>query len=270
MNRTLQLSNILAYILTLVVSYTASAGLLNGVTIGEVSARYPTLVTPADYAFGIWGLIYLMLGGFVAWQAGGLFGGGPHDRDDSLRQVGWWFVISSLANSLWVVCWVYGLTGLSVVMMTLLLASLIKIILNTNMERWDAPLPVIAFLWWPFCFYSGWVTLALITNVAAWLVKLGWAGGGLNPLGWAFVMIILAGLINLLMTWRRNMREFALVGVWGLTAIAVANGPSYPRLAWTAGIVAAVLFLSASVHAYRNRDTSPLVKWQEMRSSDPT
>ncbi|XP_039262708.2 uncharacterized protein LOC120338815 [Styela clava] len=33
-------------------------------TIGSVSAKYPTDVTPADYAFSIWGLIYLFQ---IAW-----------------------------------------------------------------------------------------------------------------------------------------------------------------------------------------------------------
>lgn len=34
----------------------------------EISARYPTLVTPAGWAFSIWGLIFLGEGASVVWQ----------------------------------------------------------------------------------------------------------------------------------------------------------------------------------------------------------
>ncbi|MFB9324798.1 hypothetical protein ACFFSY_02440 [Paenibacillus aurantiacus] len=42
---------------------------INGLTTGEVSAKYPVLVTPAGYAFSIWSLIYALLAGFVIYQA---------------------------------------------------------------------------------------------------------------------------------------------------------------------------------------------------------
>jgi len=48
------------------------------------------------------------------------------------------------------------------------------------MELWDAPISVIAFLWWPFVFYSGWVTVASIANVSSYLVKIGWDGFGIS------------------------------------------------------------------------------------------
>ncbi|HAJ82648.1 MAG TPA: hypothetical protein DCO64_09405, partial [Zunongwangia profunda] len=60
----------------------------------------------------------------------------------------------------WVIVWLYEYTGLSIFLMLLILFSLIKIILNTNMERWDAPLKIIAFSWWPICLYSGWIAVA--------------------------------------------------------------------------------------------------------------
>jgi hypothetical protein len=36
-------------------------------------------------------------------------------------------------------------------------------------------------------------------------------------------MIVIAGILNLVMTWNRNMREFALAAAWALIAIAVSN-----------------------------------------------
>lgn len=258
------MANPVALIATIIINYAASAGIFNGQTIGEISAQYPTLVTPAGYAFSIWGLIYVMLAGFVAYQGRRLFK--SCDNDHFVLDIGWWFVVSCIANSLWVITWVYNMTGLSVLMMTLLLVSLIKIILNTNMERWDAPMPIILFVWWPFCLYAGWITVAIIANVAAWLTKVGWNGFGLSDPTWAVMMILIAGIINLLMVRNRNMREFALTGVWALIGIIVANWGTQQAVVITATITAAVLFLAASIHAYHNQDTAPRVKWQQMKA----
>ncbi len=59
-------------------------------------------------------------------------------------------------------------------------------------------------------------------------------------------MILIAGIINLTVTWTRNMREFALVGAWALAAIAVANWEVSKTVAYTAIAVAAALFVSTS------------------------
>lgn len=264
MKRFLQIANPIALIITVIVNYMASAGFFNHQTIGEVSAQYPTLVTPAGYAFSIWGLIYLMLAGFAVYQARGLFK--SCENDAFIRDIGWWFVISCIANSLWVITWVYDWTGLSVVMMSLLLISLIRIILNTNMERWDAPMPIILFVWWPFCLYAGWITVAIIANIAAWLTKTGWGGLGLGDPTWAVIMIIAAGCINLLMIQNRNMREFALTGVWALIGIIAANWETQQTVVIAASLTAVVLFVAASVHAYKNQETAPQVKWQQMKT----
>src|SRR5690625_8033217 len=97
--------------------------------------------------------------------------------------------------------------------MFLLLFSLFRIVVNTRMELHDAPISTIAFVWWPFSLYSGWVTVALITNIAAYLTKIDWQGFGIQEVTWAVIMILATGENNLLLTWPRNMSEFSQVGV---------------------------------------------------------
>ncbi len=265
MKKTLQIANIAALIVTIIFNYVAGAGLINGQTIGDISARYDNLFTPAGYAFSIWGLIYLMLAGFVIYQARGLFK--KVENNDFILQIGWWFVSSCIANSLWLIAWVHDYLGLSVLLITVLLSSLMKIVVNTNMERWDAPFPKIVLLWWPFCFYSGWITVAIIANISAYLTKISWQGWGMNDPAWAIIMIIAAGLINLFMIVSRNMREFALVGIWGLTAVSVANWGTHQPIVITAVIVSAILFVAISIHGYKNRATAPHIKFKQMRKS---
>ena len=257
MKKVLQISNIIALVITLVINYLSNTGIFNGNTMATVSARYQNYFTPAGYAFSIWGLIYLALLAFVIYQARGLF---KETTDDwPVEKIGWWFVISCAANSAWVFAWLYDYTGLSVIIMIILLISLIKIIYNTRMELDDLPLKKIAFVWWPFCFYSGWITVALVADAAAWLTKIQWNAFGLSGITWAVIMIIIAGIINLLVTWTRNMREYALVGCWALVAIAVANWNSAQSVVISALVVASVLFISSGIHAYKNRAYNPFL-----------
>jgi hypothetical protein len=165
---------------------------------------------------------------------------------------------------LWVVFWLYGYFSFSVLAMFVLLYSLLKIVMNNQMELWDAPISVIAFLWWPFVFYSGWITVASIANVAAYLTSIGWNGWGISASTWAVIMIIVAGILNLAVTWRRNMREFALVGAWGFSAICVAQwGSTNAVVSYTALVMAAVLIISSAYHGYLNRSTNPGQKLKE-------
>ncbi|HEX6982550.1 MAG TPA: hypothetical protein VF181_07295 [Balneolaceae bacterium] len=254
--KTLQIANGIALVSVIIINYLAASGLINGVTVGEVSARYHTYFTPAGYAFSIWSLIYLALFAFAIYQGLSLFSS-KKDNDAALK-IGWWFVISCLANSLWILTWLYDLITLSVLMMILLLFSLIQIILRTKMELHDAPLKKIAFVWWPFSLYSGWIAVALIANIAAWLTKIGWDGFGISEISWTVIMILAAGAINLAITWTRNMREFALVGVWALVAIAVANWGDVQSIVYTAIIVAALLFISSGIHGFKNRNSFPV------------
>ncbi len=53
---------------TIVFNALAATGHINGVTPEMVSGKYPTVVTPAGYAFTIWSLIYVGLLAFSVYQ----------------------------------------------------------------------------------------------------------------------------------------------------------------------------------------------------------
>jgi hypothetical protein len=255
MRKVLHFTNMIAFMLMIFSNYLANTGLISNYTIGEISDKYNNLFTPAGYAFSIWGFIYLGLLAFTIYQAKGLFK--KSESDEAVLLIGWWFVVSCLANSFWIIFWLTDNIGLSVLAMILLMFSLVKIIINTRMELDDEALPRIAFVWWPFSLYSGWIAVALVANVAAYLTKINWNGFGFSELFWAIFMVIVATAINLFLTWTRNMREFALVGVWALVAIAAANWNEEESLVQISFILAAILFVSSNIHAYRNRETNP-------------
>jgi len=69
-----------------------------------------------------------------------------------------------------------------------------------------------------------------------------------------------AMVIYLLLFYYRNMREAAFVGIWALIAIAVRHWGNEPGIVWTALLAVGILFISASIQAWKNRRTLPFVR----------
>ena len=93
------------------------------------------------------------------------------------------------------------------------------------------------------------------------LTGIGWDGGISAP-AWTIIMMIVATFIYLFLIAARNMREAALVGAWGLAAIAYKQWGLHQDVVYTAIGAAVVLFIAASYHGYKNRETAPIVKWK--------
>jgi hypothetical protein len=263
MKKLLQIGNAVALVSTIFINYLSNTGLMNNTTIGEISNSYRSLFTPAGYTFAIWGIIYALLFAFAIYQGRSLFV--KVKNDDFVFKIGWWFILSCLFNSLWVFAWIYEYTGLSCVFIFLLLISLLKIVWNNRMELDDEPLPVIVFLWWPFVIYSGWVTVASIANISTYLIKIEWNGFGIPDAAWTIIMIGITVVLNLAVLWKRNMREFTLVGAWALVGIANANDIANETIATVAFAGAAMLLISAGIHGFLKRATNPFLKFKEWK-----
>ncbi len=256
------LLNTLVVIAVIFWNYWSNTGVINGSTVGEVSDRYLNLFTPAGYAFAIWGLIYLGLLVLVVDQLRLAFRGG--DQGDTILRIGPWLSIANVGNAVWLWFWLTEQPGFSVLMMGVILFSLVQVILRLNMERRDAPLAVIVPVWWPIGLYCGWIAVATIANVSAWLASIQWSAV-FTEVQWTVIMISVAGLLNLVLIFTRNMREFASVGVWAIAAIAVRHWDVMPVLQWTSVAWAVVLALAIVFHAYRNRYAGPFRSREQSR-----
>ena len=253
--------NSLSVCIAIGVNYYSQVYKINGNTVGGLSNDYFNLFTPAGYAFAIWGIIYLGLIVFCTFQIFQTFK--LKKTVEFINQTGYWFALTNVANAAWLFAWLNEYTLLSVGIMLLMLVSLIKIILNTNMERWDASRKIIAFYWWPICLYSGWIVVATIANISAYLAKINWSGFGISEVQWAVIMIVVATLLNIIIIYKRNMREFAMVGVWALVAIFIRHQDDYEDIAFTALSGAFILILQISYHGYINRKTNPFFSKQK-------
>ena len=253
--QTLSILNMLAVLFTIGINYYSQLYTIHGNRVSDMSDEYNNLFTPAGYAFAIWGIIFLALFIFAAYQ---IYRTIIRKRTfDFISQASLWFALATVGTGLWVLVWLYDYTFISVLVMLAILFSLIKVVINTNMEVWRASAQTIMFGWWPISIFAGWIAVATIANIAAYLSKLGWDGGPLSETNWTIVMIVIATLLNIVLIFRRGMREFALVGVWALFAIYVRHQNSYDTIATTALVGAVVIFVSVFSHAFKNRKINP-------------
>lgn len=243
---TLLVLNTLSLLFTLVMNGLSNKGMFNGKTVGQVSAEFETLFAPAGYAFSIWGVIYILLILFVSRQWVAWL---KQNDDLELKNTGIWFALSNLANGTWIVAWLNGKIGVSVILMLILLISLIVLAVKLRLEIWNAPMKIKIFVWWPICVYFGWIIVATVANISAFLVSIDWHGGFLNEQTWTIVMIITALAIYLLLIYFRNLREAAFVGIWALIAIAVKQWHVHPSIVVTAIFSSVVLFIAIFINA---------------------
>lgn len=209
--------NIVAFGLTVLVNGLAgSTTLLGGKLTAEISDANPTLITPAGYVFSIWGIIYILLGIFVIFQAL------PSQKGkDYQKGIGSLFALSSLLNIGWLFLWQFGYLSLSVVLMFLILSTLIAIYLRLNIGKSIVSLREKLAVHLPFQVYLGWIAIASIANVSVTLVSMGWDGFGISQETWATLIVVVALLITLLVITTRNDIAYGLVTMWAFVGIAV-------------------------------------------------
>jgi hypothetical protein len=216
----LQAGNILAMIITIIVNALAVMLPLNGKTTEYLSDKYPNLFVPAGITFSIWGIIYILWVVFAVYQARDLFK--KEEREmPFLHQITFLFILSSAANSAWIFAWHYEYVGLSLLLMIVLLLSLLAIYVRLNIGRTTAPLTEKLCVHVPFSVYLGWITVATIANVTAFLVSVNWDGFGISQLTWTIVVVSVGGLITILMLVLRKDIAYSLVVIWALLGIYI-------------------------------------------------
>lgn len=231
-----QYANLFSVILALTVNMLASTLPLNGQNTGEISDSFPVYFVPAGYVFAIWGVIY------IGWIAFTIFQLQTTQKESPrLRQLGYLFATSNLANAAWLFCWHYNQFGLSVLVMLVLLALLIASYLQLNVNRTS----VTRVEYWSvdilFSIYLGWITVATVANIADWLYFVEWNGFGISAQTWAVIMLSVASLLGLAMALKRRDAAYLVVLVWAFIGIAVKQ-VTEPMLVLIGWIAAAFMF----------------------------
>lgn len=218
-----------------------------GRTIGEQSNAVRTLITPAGWAFAIWGALYAGTLIFALYQAL------PAQRDNPLiarlrgPAAGAFF-----GNALWTAY--VQVAGLGVPSVAIILFTLLCLLKSyrilgawpsgfTAAERWCAVLPLTAL--------ASWLTVASIVNIAATLRAHGVYFGGETPFIAAAVVVVGGAIASAALVAGRGCPPFALVFFWALSAIW-ASGGQRSALVAIGVVVAALLVLIGTITGLRN------------------
>ncbi|MFZ9736525.1 MAG: tryptophan-rich sensory protein [Prochlorotrichaceae cyanobacterium] len=212
-----------------------------GLSIGEISRELfaEVLITPASYAFSIWGVIYigLILYGFYQIRS-------DCRRDRILQALNIKLIVACFAQIAWVILFTSQQFGLSVLAIVIILGALVWAYLSIGQarqsnRRWSAR-HSLRNIDIPFSIYLAWIAVATIVNIACALTAAQWSGWGISPLTWTIVMLVISLALGLVALFQRHDYAFAAVILWAEMAIAVRHIDTLP-LALTAGISALLL-----------------------------
>lgn len=239
--------NVLSFVVMVSVNAAANILPINGVTSGKVSDSYPNLFAPAGVTFSIWGLIYLLLFGFVIFQ---FFNPKSALNRDLFKYISFYFIVSSLANAAWIFSWHYRLIPVSMILIVVILISLILINNKLNSSKTTFTFSEKLFLKLPFSIYFGWLTVATIANMTVLLVSINWNRFNLSQEFWTITILVVGSIIGITTTIKNKDIAYGLVIMWAylgiLTKHISVNGfyGLYPQIIKTVIILLVIIFTS--------------------------
>lgn len=228
----------LAYLFMIFINILANTLPINGVTTGQISNRYDNLFVPISFTFIIWSLIYLGLGGFVIFQWRDAFFSPETNR--MMIQLRRLFSYSCLANAFWIVLWHYDLIFLSLFAMVGLRIALQKAMKQVHSSKLTSQERI--WVHKPFSIYYSWINVALIANVAAFLVKHRIDFGSLSDEIMTVLGLLIGFFIIISITSRYKDITFAVVAVWSFSGILFRHINS-EQLAGNYPVVISVLII---------------------------
>jgi translocator protein len=231
---TLQIGNVIAFVLTLVVNGLANTTLIGGRTTADISNLYPTLITPAGYVFAIWGIIYALLFIFIVYHAL------PGQRNSAfLQKVSFLFILSCVFNVAWLFLWQNNYVTYSIILIVAFLITLEEIYRRLQIGKSEVSLKERVFVHLPFSVYFGWVTVATFANIAVALSQASIVKWEVSDAVAAIVLLAILLVIVLRVLVARKDVAYGLVAVWALVGIAVNQTVS--EVVYTAYLGAAII-----------------------------
>lgn len=238
----LSIATLLAILGTLIVNSLSNFFPPGGQNVGEIANTVlaGVMITPANYAFAIWGVIYIGLLTYGVYQF-------RQRQNPDIRRANLFLITACVIQMAWIYLFTLQLFWLSVVAMVGILVSLIRayVVLGigefavSKRHRWMAHIP--------FSIYTAWISVATVVNVASALYANGWSDFGLGDVAWTVIMLGVAGAIATLVVLQRGDGAFTLVFVWAYVAIVIRQ-QSMPAIWVTAAAIAIGLEL---LWAYR-------------------
>jgi len=235
-----------------VVAVLAGAGVL-GEPIGNVAADYPSPLRAADWAFGIWLLIYLGMLVQAGYQAL------PRQWSRAVhRSTGWWLAAAAVCNTSWVLTFGARLVPLAQLLIFALLICLAVVLARLRPVPATGRVERIAFRG-PVALYAGWVSMAVPLGAAATGV---WAGlPGADALAVVLAVVVLLA-VAVVVVWvvvaATAVVPYAAGVGWALVGIVLADPPAAVA---AAAILAALMVATATARRVASAGQPTRAAW---------
>lgn len=201
----LLVSSLLVIGFTSLLSVPGSPFLIGDMTQADISAKYPTPITPAGFTFSIWSLIYLSW--IVAWVYIAFFDKKKHRSYKSPIS---WFSIAMLLTALWLVPWWYERMWVALLTMILILITLWHTYFWAKQEHWIFQKSVELTM--------GWIHIATFANIAVWLKYIGAINIESSIIWWIGILSI-AFFATLIFQLKYHAHIVSLVFLWASIGI---------------------------------------------------
>lgn len=215
--------NVVGYIVLIVVNVLSNTGFL-GPTNADVSKNFPTPLTPAGWAFSIWGLIFLLQGCGVIYQClpyAYKDDTWTHDVVTSIGhgwQLGWLFecawqlaFIHQTTTALWF-CTVFLLAALYQ-----FVRSLLRLFSLLEYRRQNIPASLYILFLLPTSINAAWLSVASCLGILIVPVSYGVGAATLEP--YAAILAVLFSAAGLYFLIRKKDAAYGLTLTWALVAV---------------------------------------------------
>ena len=236
--RGLAITTVIAIFATLLINTLSNVSPPGGQNVGEIANTVLSgvLITPANYAFIIWGLIYvgLIAYGFYQLQP-------AQQKNPQLWRTNKLLIIACIAQIIWIFAFTLKFFALSILPMLGILLPLLGIYHNLGngtvrpswKQRWLAENP--------FRVYTAWISVATIVNVASALYVAGWNGWGLSDEIWTAIMLVVGAMVAGRIALIFRDIPFVLVFAWAYSAIALRHSDT--PIIWIMAVMMTLLLL---------------------------
>ncbi|KAE9351894.1 hypothetical protein PF008_g5708 [Phytophthora fragariae] len=242
-------------------------------SIGPMSRRYETLITPAPYAFSIWGFIYMFLAATVVvdcfWPAASFFSSAPNAT--ALRAL---FAVSCLMNMAWIVFFTNEFVNVATVTLVILWLALFALYAHIVQERRDTGFDLKRYVLSELgvTVYFAWTCTATLISFAVSAQYV--ANDFLSFTSYVALLSLLAVAMLSAVIYEGDV-AFGLVAVWALVGLAAKTTTLEPRVELIAMNIRACATQSAAIVAafivisIAHKLLAPKTQFQPLQSGAP-
>lgn len=183
-----------------------------GDTLSVITQKYDSLFVPADYAFAIWGFIYLSVIAYLVYTLSG-----SQKRLKEHNRLAMMLSLLAVGGMIWIALYTnYQLVLSSVVIVCMMIIALIALKMNYSAIASQKLRKITSI---PFGAYAAWLMVASISNLSFVFKSEQWPEEIFSEPVWAIIMLSLASLIAIIVSWKYRTIIFAAVIAWATVAI---------------------------------------------------